>query len=264
MGDIIINPYFFVAAASYDSDAQNYIDRVEAADGAALETTTKDAMNQLVLDLKDNSLWSSIYYCVPGCGPRTIEGGAELLQGGFSPVIATGDIRWDRKAGFAVNASSGANYMDGFLTGITESSAGTRSNASMSCWVESLGSGSCAYYAANRMRLNRSSTNNRLITRNRSGTDDAGADNSDVTGFRGTSRSGASNYTRRVNSADATVTRTDSVLQFNNFRLFLNHDGTGQAPINTGVSWHHFGTALSLSTLQAVVSDYRAAIAAAF
>ena len=56
-------------------DADNHIDRVEAADGQALETATRDAMNQLFLDLKAAADWPLMDYALAGkCGARTLKG----------------------------------------------------------------------------------------------------------------------------------------------------------------------------------------------
>ena len=59
----------------YDPDAQDYITRVETADGEALETAVKDAINQLFLDVKaEPTLWNNISWMYLSCGPRTIQG----------------------------------------------------------------------------------------------------------------------------------------------------------------------------------------------
>ena len=59
---------------SYDADAQAWISAVETADAQSLETGVKNAMNQLVLDLKSNSIWTAMGTFVSLMGARTLAG----------------------------------------------------------------------------------------------------------------------------------------------------------------------------------------------
>ena len=72
---------------SYDPDAQDYITRVEAADGEALETAVKDAINQLFIDIKAISpdLANGEMYLYQGV--RTIQA---LEQPLFTNFVANG------------------------------------------------------------------------------------------------------------------------------------------------------------------------------
>lgn len=54
-------------APAYDTDAQAFFTAVEGG-GDTLTTTQKDAVNQLVLDLKADSIWSNILYAYPLVG----------------------------------------------------------------------------------------------------------------------------------------------------------------------------------------------------
>jgi hypothetical protein len=266
MSDIIINPYVFVGGpiSSYDPDAQNYIDRVEAADGAALETVVKDAMNQLFLDLKSNSLWTPLVYALPGSGPRTLAGGYIPLQN----AEAAGDlgvVGWDRKTGFNVNdaAAMGAVILP---SSYPENAVGAPDNFSISIWLNQL-SGATSYLAGSNNNEFRKVNTNQAQFRSMSGTGDNAGNGSDVTGFRGMSRSNSSNYTRRLNGSNATISRTSGTPNTSLFRLFRvpppGFRTPGQASTGTKIGWYHIGTALDLEDLETTVATYLNTINAA-
>ena len=62
-------PYGFYKspAVAYDSDAQAFFTAVEGG-GDTLTTTEKSAVNQFVLDLKEDSIWTNILYAYPFVG----------------------------------------------------------------------------------------------------------------------------------------------------------------------------------------------------
>ena len=68
-------------APTYDPDAQAYITAVEAADGQALESGVRDAVNTLVLALKTNSLWTPALQLLLPSGARTLTGALVPLKG---------------------------------------------------------------------------------------------------------------------------------------------------------------------------------------
>lgn len=74
MSGIILQSGMLGSASSYDADAQAWIDAVESADAQALETGVKDAMNQLVIDMKNSSLWTPIKTMNVWMGARTLAG----------------------------------------------------------------------------------------------------------------------------------------------------------------------------------------------
>jgi hypothetical protein len=70
-----------VWSRSYDANALAYLNAVEAADGQALETPVKVAINDFVLGLKADDLWSKINTCFLLQGPRTLAGLMVALKG---------------------------------------------------------------------------------------------------------------------------------------------------------------------------------------
>lgn len=64
---MIINPYIYSVGTAYDPDAQLFFNAQTAA-GVTLTTTEKDAVNQSVLDLKANSLYTKMKFWYPIVG----------------------------------------------------------------------------------------------------------------------------------------------------------------------------------------------------
>lgn len=103
-----MNPRLLVPRASYDPDAARYLAAVEAADGQALETPVKQAVDAFFRGLKATpGLFDAIKASCILCGARTITGAlvpivgpAPSAEGGW----AAGD--YDRAAGLSGNGSS--------------------------------------------------------------------------------------------------------------------------------------------------------------
>jgi hypothetical protein len=88
----------------WDTDALNYISRVETADGESLEEDYKVAYNDFVLELKTESLWDSLTDIAPMVGARTFAGGLTKLKrsDGFEMTSVNMDTvgTYDRQNGF--------------------------------------------------------------------------------------------------------------------------------------------------------------------
>jgi hypothetical protein len=100
------------AAVTYDTDAQTYITAVEAADGQALETATKDAINTLVLALKAGNIWTNAAQLILPCGPRSLAAAAGLALKGTNPTnngFTSGDYNRKTGLGAASNTSKWLN-----------------------------------------------------------------------------------------------------------------------------------------------------------
>jgi hypothetical protein len=92
---------------TYDADAQAFFDRVTAA-GGTLSTTEKDATNQLVLDLKANSLWTPMKAIYPMVGASAAACSRNLKADEFNGSFSSG---WTfASTGVTPNGTSA--YMD--------------------------------------------------------------------------------------------------------------------------------------------------------
>jgi hypothetical protein len=95
---------------AYDTDASAYIDAVEVADGQALETATRYAINDFVIGCKQDSIWSAIKASCILSGARTFAGALVPLAG-TAPTnfnFVSGD--YNRKTGLLGNGSN--KYLD--------------------------------------------------------------------------------------------------------------------------------------------------------
>jgi len=95
---------------SFDSDASTYIDAVETADGQALETGVRVAINDFVLGCKQDNIWDAIKASCILAGARTLDGALVPLVGG-APTnfnFVSGD--YNRETGLIGNGST--KYLD--------------------------------------------------------------------------------------------------------------------------------------------------------
>jgi hypothetical protein len=96
---------------TYDTDAGNYIQAVEAADGQALEPATRQAINNFVIGCKQDGIWSAIKASCILSGARTLNGALQPLVG-TAPTnngpFVTGD--YNRKTGLVGNGTT--KYLD--------------------------------------------------------------------------------------------------------------------------------------------------------
>ena len=74
---------------AFDSDAQAYFDRVSTA-GGTLSTTEKNAVNQLVIDLKANSLWTPMKAIYPMVGASAAACAQNLKSSSFTGAFSSG------------------------------------------------------------------------------------------------------------------------------------------------------------------------------
>lgn len=96
----------------YDPDAARYLAAVEAADGQALETPVRKAVDAFFRGLKADSLWDAIKASCIMCGARTISGALVPLVGAAPTPFnfASGDyIRATGLVGNGLNKWIGTN-----------------------------------------------------------------------------------------------------------------------------------------------------------
>jgi hypothetical protein len=112
--------------ASFDADAVAFFNRVTTA-GGTLSTTEKQAVNQLVLDLKANSLWTPMKAIYPMVGASADACKQNLVSSSFTGSFSSG---WTfASTGVTPNGTSA--YMD---TGIKPSADLSISSAHLSSY----------------------------------------------------------------------------------------------------------------------------------
>jgi hypothetical protein len=107
-----LGKFFYISVApTFDSDAQAFFDRVTTA-GGTLTTTEKQAVNQLVLDMKSAGIWSSMKAVYPMVGASAAACAQNLKSSSFTGTFTSG---WTfASTGATPNGTSA--YMDTFLT----------------------------------------------------------------------------------------------------------------------------------------------------
>ena len=91
---------------NYDTNASTYIDAVEVADGQALETATRYAINDFVIGCKNDGIWNAIK-------ASCILSGARTLAGALIPLVGTAPTNfnfvsgdYNRKTGLVGNGTN--------------------------------------------------------------------------------------------------------------------------------------------------------------
>jgi hypothetical protein len=126
---MILSSHGIIASqiASFDADAVAFFTRVTTA-GGTLSTTEKQAVNQLVLDLKANSLWTPMKAIYPMVGASAAACAQNLKSASFTGTFG-GGVSYS-SGGVAFNGSSG--YMN---TNLNASSNLSVTNAHFSIYA---------------------------------------------------------------------------------------------------------------------------------
>jgi hypothetical protein len=95
------------SGGGFDPDAQAFFDRVTAA-GGTLTTTEKTATNQLVLDMKSASIWTSMKAIYPMVGASAAACAQNLKSSSFTGTFSSG---WTF-ASTGVTGNGSSTYMD--------------------------------------------------------------------------------------------------------------------------------------------------------
>jgi hypothetical protein len=112
--------------ASFDADAVAFFNRVTTA-GGTLSTTEKQAVNQLVLDLKANSLWTPMKAIYPMVGASAAACAQNLKSSSFTGTFTSG---WTfASTGITPNGSSA--YMDTFFSPSTNGMSSSNGHLSV-------------------------------------------------------------------------------------------------------------------------------------
>jgi hypothetical protein len=116
-----------IGGGGFDPDAQAFFDRVTTA-GGTLSNTEKNAVNQLVLDMKANGTWSSMLAIYPMVGASAAACAQNLKSSSFTTTFSSG---WTfASSGITPNGTSA--FAD---TGLNQSTNLTNTNLH------------CSYYA---------------------------------------------------------------------------------------------------------------------
>jgi hypothetical protein len=262
MTSFLINPYRFGAA--YDTDAQTYITAVETADGQALETGVRDAINTFVVGCKADGIWTAIKASCILAGARTLAGALVPLKGS-APTnnnFVSGD--YNRKTGLKGNGTSK------YLNSNRNNNADPQNNQHLSVYITDFIDQGTTYnwpelgpesFVDNVSFLFRSgASGRRAYTQSQSLLSSYFLDSGTaVTGFKGISRSNPTSFTTRVANTDYITTSSSQVPA--NTVLWVFRAATFYS--QERLAFYSIGESLTLSLLDSRVSTLLTAIAAA-
>jgi len=273
MSIIYINPYQF--GPGYDSDAQDFINRVIAADVAAgntsgLEVGVQDAYNTFFVGCKADGNFSALK-------ANCILAGARTLSGALVPLVSTmpaptnynfvaGD--YNRKTGLLGDGST--KYLDSGRNNGTDPQNDRHLAVFPSLVNPVAGQAFCGGSGPTtnqRMEMLPQSTGHLFRCLNNSFP--TVGDNTTSSGqLIGMSRNASAFFTTRVNSSTGNYNFASNAVGDNNVLIFATNGPaqTGIAPINLGahrIAFYSIGEALDLALLDARVSALITAIGAA-
>jgi hypothetical protein len=105
-----MNPRLLVPRATFDPDAAAYLRAVEAADGQALETPVKRAVDDFFKGCKADGTFSALNAACLLCGARTLAGALVPLVGTAPTNNNFVDADYNRETGLVGNGST--KYLD--------------------------------------------------------------------------------------------------------------------------------------------------------
>jgi hypothetical protein len=261
---LLTEPTRIVLAKGYslpdDADAVAYIAAVEAADGQALETATRMAINSFVKGCKADGIW-------PAIKASCILAGARTRLGALTPLVGTAptsfnfvDGDYNRKTGLVGDGST--KYLDSNRNNNADPQDSNHNAAWLSQGATVSGGviGTDASSVVGNNNMFYETGTNGLFFRNRSSslTSFAGAIPC-PTGFIGHSRSAAASFLARANLSTITVTRTSGIPYNGNISVFRR----ATAVTDARIAFYSIGESLDLALLDTRVTTLINAFAAA-
>jgi hypothetical protein len=119
-----MNPRLLVPRATFDADAAAYLRAVEAADGQALETPVKRAVDDFFRGTKADGTFSALKAACILCGARTLAGALVPLAGAAPTNNNFVDADYNRETGLVGNGST--KYLDSGRKTLQEEAANRR------------------------------------------------------------------------------------------------------------------------------------------
>ena len=243
---------------TYDTDAGNYIQAVETADGQALESATRKAINDFVIGCKQDGIWDAIK-------ASCILSGARTLAGALVPLVGTAPTNYNfvagdynRKTGLVGNGSTkyldsnrlqNASPQNDIHASVYVSTSDTRWNTT------SLGIYIGSRNTSETCRVGIGPYNSVFYFSANAGATAAGG-NANQTGFISVSRSSGTQFTGRRGGASTVFTVNSLAPSAVNIAVFANNkEGTIDAYSNARLAFYSIGESLDLAKLDGRVTD---------
>ena len=251
-----------------DQDALTYLTAVETADGQALESGVRLAVNAFVKGCKNDGIW-------PAIKASCILAGARTLAGALIPLVGTAPTNngfigigtdYVRKTGLVRNGSTK------YLNSNRNNNADPQNSKHLSIFISGAASADGTVYIGARPNGG-SNAGAAMLTRSTSSNGGVhlhcatqSTTASSATGFRGASRSESANFLHRSNSSSvsfAIASESPADRQIAIFALMQDNNSTIIAPTNARLAFYSIGESLNLTLLDARVTTLVNAIDAA-
>jgi hypothetical protein len=241
-----------------DADAVAYIAAVEAADGQALETATRMAINSFVKGCKADGIWTAIKASCILSGARTLAGALVPLAGTAPTNVNFVSGDYNRKTGLVGDGST--KYLDSNRN----NNADPQNSKHLAVWIST-------HHTRNQLRADigfggPSNGSSQLATsptarfyRINFTSDPGVSDVSTATGFWGASRASSSSIFGRHAGATITINNTSATPLASNVRVF----DRSQNPSDARLAFYSIGESLDLALLDTRVTTLINAFAAA-
>ena len=272
---LLTEPTRIVLAKGYslpdDADAVAYIAAVEAADGQALETATRMAINSFVKGCKADGIWPAIKASCIMAGARTLGWCIGAVEGYSTYELrsfVSGD--YDRKTGLVGDGST--KYLDSNRA----DNAGPQNDAHMSVFVANAGSTntnrayiSSPFNSPNQLSDIIARNDNWITLRLRNSNGDSFNEVPSPAGstvnFIGVNRSASTSFTFRRNQSNTLVSSGLSAPSYaplaGSVAVFVR-PGSFIAYADARLAFYSIGESLDLALLDARVTDLINAFAA--
>lgn len=245
---------------NYDADASAYIDAVEAADGQALETATRYAVNNFVIGCKQDGIWSAIKASCILAGARTLAGCLVPLVGA-APTnnnFVAGD--YNRKTGLVGNGSSK------YLNSNRASNSDPQNSYHLAIYATSARVNPGIYIGGENVSRNSiyANTSTIVVPLRTALAPDTGKSATATTGLIAATRTSSTNITWRAGFTSGNLTAGSNAPETTNVYVFArNAGGSLSLPIDARLSFYSIGESLDLAKLDDRVTDLMNAFAAA-
>lgn len=258
---LLTEPTRIVLAKGYtrpdDADAVAYIAAVEAADGQALETATRMAINSFVKGCKADGIW-------PAIKASCILAGARTLAGALVPLVGTAPTNfnfvsgdYNRKTGLVGDGSTK------YLNSNRNNNADPQNSNHNAVYVSTAQTGALGNYigtanATGSNNLGQNIATLEMYARNRAITGSTVAGS--ALGLLGHSRASSNVFTFRVNAVNASFSVNSEAPTTDSISIFNRNLGSYA---NARLAFYSIGESLNLALLDARVTDLINAFAAA-
>lgn len=250
---------------TYDTDAGNYIQAVEAADGQALEAGTRQAINNFVIGCKQDGIWSAIKASCILAGARRKEGAFIDLKSATQILTNNSFVDGDYNRKTGIQAGGSGKTLDAGISN-DNASYGTQNNKHIAVYVTQKSANFSRTYVAGGNTAIAVATS--LSTRIGSSLNSSSTNTADTHEINGTTfpligldRPGSANYTLRALGKNLTITTaaTSATPTFGNYAFFYN--GTNYTTCK--LAFYSIGESLDLALLDARITALINAFAAA-